>query len=69
MENIHYATKVTDWLNDEGADFILYDANAPCIPQARPIEKYWATCKKEYKIKKKSMKNERRNCNNHSVDD
>ena len=49
MASVDYAKKITDLLNDEGIDFVSYDANAPCVPQARPIEKYWALCKKEYK--------------------
>ena len=49
MASIHYSTKVTDLLNDERIDFVSYDVTALCVPQARLIEKYWASCKKEYK--------------------
>ena len=30
--------------------------NAPNVPQARPIEKFWAICKKEYKKLNKQVK-------------
>ena len=49
MSRVHYATKVTDWLTQKKVNFISYAENAPNIPQARPIEKFWALCKAEYK--------------------
>ena len=49
MAKVHYAAKVTDWLQKKNVNFVPYDNNAPNIPQARPIEKFWALCKQEYK--------------------
>jgi hypothetical protein len=33
------------------------DENAPNVPQVRPIERYWAECKKEFKNRKIFPKN------------
>jgi transposase len=32
-----------------GLEFIAKNENAPNVPQARPIEKFWAICKAKYK--------------------
>jgi hypothetical protein len=51
-------------LNDDGGstkanniDFITKRDNAPNVPQARPIEKFWAICKAEHKKRKVGAKN------------
>lgn len=36
--------------------FVSRKNNAPNVPQARPIEKFWAICKKEYKKLNKQVK-------------
>ena len=40
LARAHYKRKVTDFLIDQGIDFVSYKENAPNVPQARPIEKF-----------------------------
>lgn len=49
MASSHYEKKVVEWLKDKKVDFVAKDENAPNVPQARPIETFWALCKSEYK--------------------
>lgn len=49
LARIHYAHKVTDFLIAEGIPFVPFKKNAPNVPQARPIELYWAHCKAAYR--------------------
>lgn len=48
MAPAHYAAKVTKCLSDNGVEFIQKSQNAPNVPQARGIEKFWAVCKSQY---------------------
>lgn len=48
MATCHYKKCVTDYLESEGVEFIQKKQNAPKLPQARPIERYWALCKRLY---------------------
>jgi len=48
MATIHYSGVVTQALNSNNIEFIPKDHNPPNCPQARPIEKFWAICKKAY---------------------
>ena len=45
---IHYSKCVQNCLNDNRIDFIKWGENAPAVPQARPIERFWSFCKREY---------------------
>lgn len=56
MATSHYKGEVIEWLTAQGIDFIEKDQNAPNVPQARPIEKFWALCKAKYKLRKNSAK-------------
>lgn len=59
MARCHYAKDVTNWLQKKKIEFVQERCNAPNVPQARPIEKFWALCKREYKklkIKPKSVR-------------
>ena len=49
MASIHYAADVCQWLKQQNINFVPLNNNAPNIPQARPIETFWALCKSEYK--------------------
>ncbi len=53
----HYKAEVIEWLKANNIDFITKRDNAPNVPQARPIEKFWAICKAEYKKRKVGAKN------------
>jgi transposase len=57
MATCHYKRCVIDWFNSQNIKFIEKTENAPNVPQARPIEKFWALCKKEYKKRKFPAKN------------
>ena len=35
-------------LKDNSIDYIDWSENAPAVPQARPIEKFWSICKNYY---------------------
>jgi hypothetical protein len=48
MARPHYAAPVIDFLQKEGIPFVKWKENAPNVPQARPIERYWALCKRAY---------------------
>ncbi len=56
MSKVHYAQVVTDYLKSIGLEFIEFENNAPKVPQARPIEKYWAISKAKYKARRKAAK-------------
>lgn len=57
LATCHYANVVQNWLKLNNIDFVKKQENPPNVPQARPIEKYWALCKAEYKRKNQSPKN------------
>jgi hypothetical protein len=44
----HYAKIVTDHLNEQNIEFVPKKLNPPNLPQARPIEQFWAICKQKY---------------------
>jgi hypothetical protein len=52
MSKVHYVKKVTTFLHQNDIEFISKYENAPNVPQARGIEKFWALCKKEYSKRK-----------------
>jgi hypothetical protein len=56
MASSHYCKDVIDWLNENDIKYVPRKDNAPNVPQARPIEKYWAISKKEYSKEKKQPK-------------
>src|SRR4051794_6503929 len=57
MASCHYKRDVVDWLNEKGIDFVNKNENAPKVPQVRPIERFWALCKAQYKRRKKKALN------------
>src|SRR5690348_10048253 len=57
MATCHYVRNVTDFLRAKKVDFVEKKDNAPNVPQVRPIERFWALCKKEYARRKKPAKN------------
>ncbi len=48
MATAHYSHKVTSYLKTEKLEFVEKSKNAPNVPQARGIERFWALCKAEY---------------------
>jgi hypothetical protein len=57
MATCHYKKEVTDWLKSEYINFVTKTENAPNVPQARPIEKFWAICKAKYAAHSREAKN------------
>jgi hypothetical protein len=57
LATCHYRQEVIQWMNCQNFEFVKKDENAPNVPQVRPIERYWAECKKEFKNRKCSLKN------------
>lgn len=56
MASCHYARPVVDYLRSKKIDFVEKKDNGPNVPQARPIEKLWELCKKEYRKRKTPAK-------------
>jgi transposase len=52
LATAHYHRSVQSWLHSQNINFVKKGENAPNVPQARPIERYWAECKKEYSKRK-----------------
>ena len=42
LASAHYAKKTQDWLKSENIEFVQKIQNPPNLPQARPIETFWA---------------------------
>ena len=57
MASSHYSKIVTSHLKLENVEFVARNENAPNVPHLRPIEKFWAICKQEYKKLKNPPKN------------
>ena len=49
MAPIHYQKDVQNFLTANGLVFVSKTGNVPNVPQARPIEKFWAQYKNMYK--------------------
>ena len=59
LASAHYANIVTSFLRDEKIPFVEKKENAPNVPQARGIEKFWALCKRSYSGRKDKPKSVR----------
>lgn len=54
MATSHYKADVCELLESENIRYVKKSENAPNLPQARPIERYWFLCKSQYsKLRKK----------------
>lgn len=42
LASCHYAKKTLDWLKEQKVPFVPKKDNPPNVPQARPIENFWA---------------------------
>lgn len=49
LATAHYARIVTDRLRAEKVQFVAKVDNPPNVPQLRPIERFWAICKRKYR--------------------
>lgn len=56
MAPAHYYREVIEWLDLKGIQYVPKKDNAPNVPQARPIERYLALTKQEYKKVRKETK-------------
>lgn len=57
LASSHYAKNVVTFLEGENINFVGKSKNTPNLPQARPIEKFWALCKRKYKERGIAAKN------------
>lgn len=49
LATCHYTNDVIQFLKSQNIETVSKCENAPNLPQARPIEKYWALVKREYR--------------------
>lgn len=57
MARVHYTREVREYLDSIGIEMVSWLKNAPKVPQARPIDKFWALCKAKYAKKTVAPKN------------
>lgn len=57
MAKPHYSKEVLDFLRSQNIEFPTWKENAPNVPQARPIEKFWAICKHKYALRRVVARN------------
>ena len=48
LASSHYADICTSFLKEKNINFVEKSKNPPNVPQARPIEKFWAIMKRKY---------------------
>ena len=56
MAPIHYSKTVLECLKSNGIEFVSKQGNASAVPQARPIERFWAHCKYHYSLRTETPK-------------
>jgi len=56
LATCHYHRDVQQFLQESGIEVVKKDKNPPNLPQARPIERYWALVKRQYKRRQKAPK-------------
>ena len=44
----HHTSKVISYLDAQNIEYVQKSQNAPNVPQARVIERFWALCKAKY---------------------
>lgn len=57
LASSHYAKKVLEFLKAENIILVPKSKNPPNLPQASPIEQFWAICKQKYAERSKPAKN------------
>ena len=55
---VHYSKTAQQWFVNNNVEVVPKAANPPSIPEDRPIEKYWALCKRELKKEPKAARND-----------
>jgi hypothetical protein len=56
---IHYSRTTLQWFDDNNITFVPKTANPAAVPEDRPIETYWAQCKRELKNEPKGAKDDK----------
>ena len=56
LATAYYANRCISHLEQEKINFVKKEENPPNVPQARPIEKYWAICKERYSQRRNPLK-------------
>ena len=70
LSRVHYKNIGRDWLNNNGIEFVSKKVNAPNLPQARPLEQFWAICRRHYHKRSKvcqRLRNFKKVCTNIST--
>lgn len=56
---IHYSRSALQWFEDNNIQLVPKTANPASVPEDRPIERYWALCKRELKKEPKAAVNDK----------
>lgn len=56
---IHYSRAAVQWFEDNDVLLVPKTANPAAVPEDRPIERYWALCKRELKKEPKAAKTDK----------
>lgn len=56
LASIHYTPDCRALLEAHGLEYVAKADNAPKVPQARPVEKFWAICKHRYSQRPRKAK-------------
>ncbi len=56
LATCHYAKEVVGWLQRKRIPYVQRRDSAPNVPQARPIERFWSLCKREYRRRTSTAK-------------
>lgn len=56
---IHYSRASLDWFESNNIQIVPKTANPAAVPEDRPIERYWALCKRELKKEPKAAKDDK----------
>lgn len=59
LASCHYSRKTMDWYSQNNIQVISKEMNPPNTPELRPIERYWAIVKRNFKRTRYSIKNEK----------
>lgn len=57
LASCHYSKATMEWYETNNVNVVPKDVNPPNVPELRPIERYWALCKRNLKESKKRAEN------------
>ncbi|KAF2899615.1 hypothetical protein ILUMI_06562 [Ignelater luminosus] len=62
MASVHCISSVTRYLEEQNLEYVHKVENVAKVPQARPIEQFWAICKKEFRRQIITVINHKNRC-------